>query len=115
MIEAVLQVAIATKSKNFLASSLVQVIVNHIYSGRIVFSTVSNRSLLADNYKPRAIEIYDSRTAPFLDHYRYVYFDRNINIFLICVLAKTPSSEIRCNPRICQFRASALDIRAVLI
>lgn len=62
--------AIATKAKSFLASTVVQTIVNEIYAGRIVFSTVSNRSLLADNYKPRAVEIYDGRKAPFLDHYR---------------------------------------------
>lgn len=29
-----------------------------------------HRSVLADNYKPRAIEIYDATSAPFLDHYR---------------------------------------------
>ena len=63
--------AIATKAKTFLATTVVQSIVNDIYAGKIVFSTVSNRALLADNYKPRAIEVYDSRKAPFLDHYRY--------------------------------------------
>ncbi|KAH8112747.1 receptor-activated Ca2+-permeable cation channel [Phellopilus nigrolimitatus] len=65
-----LEMAIATKAKDFLSTAVVQTIVNDIYAGRIVFSTVSNRSLLADNYKPRAIEIYDSRKAPFLNHYR---------------------------------------------
>lgn len=62
--------AIATKAKYFLATTVVQTTVNDIYAGRIVFSTRSNRSLLADNYKPRAINIYDIREAPFLDHYR---------------------------------------------
>ncbi|KAL5504342.1 hypothetical protein ACEPAH_8416 [Sanghuangporus vaninii] len=65
-----LEMAIATKSKAFLASTVVQAVVDDIYAGRIVFSTVSNRSLLADNYKPRAVELYDGRNAPFLDHYR---------------------------------------------
>ncbi|THH07159.1 hypothetical protein EW145_g3575 [Phellinidium pouzarii] len=65
-----LEMAIATKAKSFLSTTVVQTIVNDIYSGRIVFSMVSNRSLLADNYKPRSVEIYDSRKAPFLDHYR---------------------------------------------
>ncbi|KAI5119644.1 hypothetical protein M0805_009005 [Coniferiporia weirii] len=65
-----LEMAIATKAKAFLSSTVVQTIVNDIHLGRIVLSTVSNRSLLADNYKPRAVEIYDSRKAPFLNHYR---------------------------------------------
>lgn len=64
--------AIATEAKSFLSSPLVQAVVNDIYSGIIVFSmNASHRSLLADNYKPKAIEIYDYRTAPFLNHYRY--------------------------------------------
>ena len=54
----------------FLASPIVQTIVNDIYSGLIIFTNKSNRSLLADNYKHRDIEIYDGRTAGFLDHYR---------------------------------------------
>ncbi|EJD07018.1 receptor-activated Ca2+-permeable cation channel [Fomitiporia mediterranea MF3/22] len=65
-----LEMAIATKSKSFLASAVVQAVVNDIYAGRLVFSAVSNRSLLADNYKPRPVEYYDGRRAPFLDHYR---------------------------------------------
>jgi hypothetical protein len=68
-----LQLAIVTKSKNFLSSPLVQTVVNDIYKGRIVFSTASHRSLLADNYKIKEIEIYDVRDAPFLNHYRYVH------------------------------------------
>lgn len=31
---------------------------------------MSSNSVLADNYKPRAIEVYDVHSAPFLDHYR---------------------------------------------
>lgn len=41
-----------------------------MYTGRIIFTIVANRSLVADNYKQRAIEMYDVRKAPFLDHYR---------------------------------------------
>ena len=62
--------AIATEAKRFLSSPLVQKVVNDIYRGRIVFSMTSHNSVLADNYKPRAIEIYDVHRAPFLDHYR---------------------------------------------
>ena len=62
--------AIGTKSKHFLATTVVQSVVNDIYAGRIVFSVVSNRSLLADHYKTRDIAIYDASRAGFLDHYR---------------------------------------------
>ncbi|EGO24559.1 hypothetical protein SERLADRAFT_356145 [Serpula lacrymans var. lacrymans S7.9] len=65
-----IEMAISTQAKAFLASPIVQSVVNDIYSGRIVFSITGSRAMLADNYKPRAIEIYDSRKAPFLDHYR---------------------------------------------
>lgn len=62
--------AIATDSKAFISSPVVQTVVNDIYKGRVVFSMTSNRSVLADNYKPRATEFYNVHQAPFLDHYR---------------------------------------------
>lgn len=63
--------AIATHAKHFVAAPLVQTVVNDVYSGNIIFSNVATpRSVLADNYKPKAIEVYDHRAAPFLDHYR---------------------------------------------
>lgn len=64
------QMAVTTMSKAFLSSPIVQSVVNDIYSGRVVFSATGNRSMLADNYKPRAIEIYDCAKAPFFNHYR---------------------------------------------
>ncbi|KAF9644898.1 hypothetical protein BDM02DRAFT_3157054 [Thelephora ganbajun] len=66
-----LEMAIATRAKYFVAAPLVQTVVNDVYSGTIVFSNVATaRSVLADNYKQKAIGVYDHRTAPFLDHYR---------------------------------------------
>ncbi|KDQ56997.1 hypothetical protein JAAARDRAFT_35597 [Jaapia argillacea MUCL 33604] len=65
-----LEVAISSRAKTFLSSPVVQTVVDDIYSGRVVFSMTGHRSVLADNYKPRGIEIYDPRKAPFLDHYR---------------------------------------------
>ena len=62
--------AILTRAKAFLASPVTQQVVNDIYSGRVVYSVATYRSILADNYKPRAIEIYDPLNAPFLNHYR---------------------------------------------
>ncbi|CCL98789.1 uncharacterized protein FIBRA_00794 [Fibroporia radiculosa] len=91
-----LEMAIATESKAFLSAPVVQTVVNDIYAGRVVFSMASNHSVLADNYKPRAIEIYDSRNAPFLDHYRlrvprygaimeFLNFALLLTIFLLCL------------------------------
>lgn len=70
--QSALEMAIATRAKAFLSAPLVQGVVHDIYAGRVVFQMAAHRSVLADNYKPRAIAVYDSRTAPFLDHYRCV-------------------------------------------
>ena len=64
--------AISTNAKALLASPIAQKVVNDIYYGRIIFTVAARRSILADNYKPRAIELYDYRSAPFIDHYRFV-------------------------------------------
>ncbi|KAG9315069.1 hypothetical protein JVU11DRAFT_4181 [Chiua virens] len=68
--QSAIEMAIATKAKAFLASTIVQSVIDDMYTGRIIFTIAANRSLLADNYKQRAIEMYDVRKAPFLDHYR---------------------------------------------
>ncbi|KAI0750131.1 hypothetical protein C8Q80DRAFT_1233043 [Daedaleopsis nitida] len=94
-----LEMAIATESKAFLASPLVQSVVNDIYAGRMVFSMTSHRSVLADNYKPRSIEVYDVSKAPFLDHYRlrvprygaileFINFALLLTTFLLCLFTK---------------------------
>jgi hypothetical protein len=74
--------AISTQAKAFLASTVSQKVVNDIYYGRIVFTVSANRSILSDNYKPKAIELYDSRASPFIDHYRYVVFFPLITVYL---------------------------------
>ena len=62
----------------------------------MVFSMTSKRSVLADNYKTRSIEIYDVRKAPFLDHYRlrvprygaileFLNFALLLTTFLLCL------------------------------
>lgn len=68
--QSALEMAISTDAKAFLSSPVTQKVVNDIYNGTVVFSHTAHRSILADNYKPRAIEIYDPQAAPFLDHYR---------------------------------------------
>ncbi|KAG2362718.1 hypothetical protein BDR07DRAFT_1450997 [Suillus spraguei] len=65
-----IEMAITTKAKTFLASAIVQSVVTDMYNGRIIISIAGNRSMVPDNYKQRAIMLYDPRTAPMLDHYR---------------------------------------------
>jgi hypothetical protein len=66
------KMAISSSAKRFVASPIVQSVVTDIYSGRVIYSSASsaNRSIVADNYKLRDIEIYDSKNAPWLNHYR---------------------------------------------
>ncbi|KAF8529803.1 hypothetical protein JB92DRAFT_2859750 [Gautieria morchelliformis] len=99
-----LEMAISTNSKTFLSAPLTQSVVNDIYSGRVVFSTASRHSLVADNYKQRQIEFYDCRTAPLLDHYRlrvprYQAILEMANFAILCVfftlcLAKKDLHEV---------------------
>ncbi|KAG1773581.1 hypothetical protein EDD22DRAFT_858515 [Suillus occidentalis] len=89
-----IEMAIATKAKTFLASAIVQSVVTDMYNGRIIVSTAGNRSMVPDNYKQRAIMLYDPRTAPTLDHYRLrvprysaILHFVNIAILLVVFLA----------------------------
>ena len=95
--------AIATESKAFISSPVVQTVVRDIYNGRVVFSMTSNRSVLADNYKPRATVIYDVLKAPFLDHYRlrvprygaileFLNFAILLFLFVLCLASESAYS-----------------------
>ncbi|KAI6024899.1 hypothetical protein BKA83DRAFT_4253865 [Pisolithus microcarpus] len=64
--QSAIEMAIATKAKAFVSSPIVQSVVNDMYTGRVIFSITASRSV------QRAIDIYDVRRAPFLDHYRPV-------------------------------------------
>ncbi|KAL0569007.1 hypothetical protein V5O48_012959, partial [Marasmius crinis-equi] len=68
--QSALEMAISTDSKHFIASPITQKVVNDMYSGRVMFSNAATRSILADNYKPRGIQMYNWADNPFLDHYR---------------------------------------------
>ncbi|KAL4263192.1 Transient receptor potential calcium channel [Pleurotus pulmonarius] len=100
--QSALEMAIATQAKHLLSTPVAQRVVNDIYSGRVVFSTVANRSVLADNYKPRPIEVYDTRTSPFLDHYRlrvprygaileFMNFSVLLVTFVLCLFHQDPN------------------------
>jgi hypothetical protein len=91
-----LEIAIATSSKRFLSTPLVQTIISDIYSGRLVLSIASTHSLLADNYKIRAVEIYDVSKAPFLDHYRYFITYLHITYLFLCL--KLESATLPLHP-----------------
>ncbi|EPT01375.1 hypothetical protein FOMPIDRAFT_133127 [Fomitopsis schrenkii] len=91
-----LELAISTEAKAFLSSPVVQTVVKDIYAGRVIFYVASTHSVLSDNYKPRAIEMYDYRKAPFLDHYRlrvpkygaileFLNFALLLTTFLLCL------------------------------
>lgn len=97
--QSALEMAISTKAKHLVSSPVTQQVVNDIYSGRVVFSMISTHSILADNYKPRPIEIYDSLKAPFLDHYRlrvpkygnileFLNFALLLAVFLLCLFSE---------------------------
>lgn len=98
------KLAISTETKHFLASPLVQTLVNEIYSGRVVFSMTSNHSVLADNYKPRATDFYNVHNAPFLDHYRlrvprynaileFLNFVMLLTLFLLALTSKSLAED----------------------
>ncbi|CCA70295.1 hypothetical protein PIIN_04234 [Serendipita indica DSM 11827] len=94
-----IEVAIATESKHFLSTPLAQTVINDIYTGRVVYTVASTRSIIADNYKQRQIEIYDPKNAPWLDHYRlrvpkygqileFLNFTLLLLTFLLCLSNK---------------------------
>ncbi|KAJ7494620.1 receptor-activated Ca2+-permeable cation channel [Mycena galericulata] len=99
--QSALEMAISTQAKQFISSPVSQRVVNDIYSGRIVFSTAATRSMLADNYKPRGITIYDVSQSPLLDHYRlrvpkygaileFLNFACLLITFVLCLSNKDP-------------------------
>lgn len=92
--------AVQTEAKAFLSTHIVQSVVNDIYIGRVIFSSSGSRTILADNYKPRAIEIYDVSTAPLLNHYRlrvpkygaileFLNFAILLVIFVLCITCES--------------------------
>jgi hypothetical protein len=103
-----LEMAIATSAKRFIASPVVQTVVNELYRGDVVFGMLAHRSLLADNYKPREIEIYDVRKHPFLNHYRSV--PPCHTRLPLTHYGQAAGSEIRRNPGVLQLCASPAHI-----
>ncbi|KAH7322619.1 hypothetical protein B0I35DRAFT_458886 [Stachybotrys elegans] len=67
-----LELAILSESKTFISSPACQRVVNAVYEGRIVYTSLSFVDILPDHYKHHAVSLYDPRKAPLLDHYRLV-------------------------------------------
>jgi hypothetical protein len=63
-----LEMAILSEAKQFIATPIIQRVVNELYWGRITYLPPSHYSLLHDNYKLRGAELYSSRNRPLLDH-----------------------------------------------
>ena len=106
--------AISTQAKAFLASPVTQQVVNDIYSGRVVYSVATYRSILADNYKPRAIEIYDPLSAPFLNHYRSEVFQISL-LLLLPKLLQASCSQVSRLLWICQLYSAARHLSSVYL
>lgn len=62
--------AIVSEAKRFIRAVPTQKVIMDIWRGKIVYSSMSFRYLIKDQYKRRPIMKYDVRTAPLLDHYR---------------------------------------------
>jgi hypothetical protein len=67
-----LEVAILSESKQFLASTACQRVVESVYHGRIVYTPSSFIDIIPDHYKRRGISLYDPRKAPLLNQYRLI-------------------------------------------
>ncbi|KLT45208.1 hypothetical protein CC85DRAFT_299674 [Cutaneotrichosporon oleaginosum] len=65
-----LEMAIISQSKAFIRSPSCQKVIEGIWSGKIVYTSLNTHALIQDNYKKRPIQIYNPHKAPFLDHYR---------------------------------------------
>ena len=107
--------AISTQAKAFLASPVTQQVVNDIYSGRVVYSVATYRSILADNYKPRAIEIYDPLNAPFLNHYRSEKSPKYLSCCHYQKLLQASCSQVSRLLWICQLYPPALHFSSVYL
>lgn len=66
------QLAIISGSKRFIRSPSCQKVIEGIWTGKIVYTSVNEHALIQDNYKKRPIQLYNPHKAPLLDHYRWV-------------------------------------------
>ncbi|KZV94556.1 hypothetical protein EXIGLDRAFT_766972 [Exidia glandulosa HHB12029] len=65
-----IEMAIIGKAKRFIKSSACQKVIDHIWSGKCVYTAESTHSIISDTYKRNPIRMYDPHKAPLLDHYR---------------------------------------------
>lgn len=65
-----LELAIVSEAKRFIRAVPTQRVILDIWRGKIVYSSMSFRYIIKDQYKRRPIMKYNPRNAPLLDHYR---------------------------------------------
>ncbi|KAK4698715.1 hypothetical protein P7C70_g7555, partial [Phenoliferia sp. Uapishka_3] len=90
--ENVLSLAVFTKAKRFIRSSLVQQVISAIADGSISYRPEGGaHSLLNDDYKSKpVVEVYDWRKEPFLDHYRLRVPGKNFRLKLRAITNDRP-------------------------
>lgn len=65
-----LELAIQCEAKTFLATPVMQEIIDMIYDGKITYLPPARVSVIEDSFKLFSAERYDARSRPLLDHYR---------------------------------------------
>ncbi|ODO10755.1 hypothetical protein I350_01352 [Cryptococcus amylolentus CBS 6273] len=70
MTSSALELAIVSTSKNFLALPLIQHLIKLIYSGQLIYSPESSRSIISDSYVSEQVYMYNPYEAGWLDHSR---------------------------------------------
>lgn len=67
-----LELAIISESKILISSKACQRVVNAVYEGEVVYTSLSFVDILPDHYKYHPVSLYEPRKAPLLNHYRLV-------------------------------------------
>ena len=83
-----LELAILSGSKAFISSPACQRVVNAVYLGQVVYTSLSFVDILPDHYKHHPVSLYNPRKAPYLNHYRLIVprFRNIIELFQFLVL-----------------------------
>ncbi|ODN98517.1 nonselective cation channel [Cryptococcus wingfieldii CBS 7118] len=70
MTSSALELAIVSTSKNLLALPLIQHLIKLVYSGQLIYSPESSRSIISDSYVSEQVYMYNPYEAGWLDHSR---------------------------------------------
>ncbi|OCH85496.1 hypothetical protein OBBRIDRAFT_739817 [Obba rivulosa] len=111
-----IELAIISQAKRFIKSPACQKVIDGIWSGRIVYTAESSRSILSDTYKRSPIHFYNPRKAPLLDHYRLkvpairsvLEYSNFVILFILFILALEYNEKESINIVECIFMLYAL-------